>query len=91
MVTSLKGEIERLENELANSEKACKAAEMKLSLQSAQHKRETADLQRELSLLRSRPDLEQALAELEERNNEMDEILRAKCAEIEENDDRVLE
>lgn len=64
---------------------------MNLSLQNAQHKRETAELQRELSALKTRPNLESALAELEERNNEMEELLRAKCAEIEENDDRVLE
>ncbi|KAF9567768.1 hypothetical protein CPC08DRAFT_680446 [Agrocybe pediades] len=91
LVATLKADVERLQAELANSEKACKAAEMKFSLQSAQHKRETADFQREISALKARPDLQQALAELEERNNEMDEILRAKCAEIEENDDRVLE
>ncbi|KAJ3517877.1 hypothetical protein NLJ89_g226 [Agrocybe chaxingu] len=87
----LKGGIERLQADLARSEKACKAAEVNLSLQNAQHKRETLELQRELSTLRSRPNLENALYELEERNNEMEELLRAKCAEIEENDDRVLE
>ncbi|CAA7264831.1 unnamed protein product [Cyclocybe aegerita] len=87
----LKGDIERLQADLARSEKACKAAEVNLSLQNAQHKRETSELQRELSTLRSRPNLENALYELEQRNNEMEELLRAKCAEIEENDDRVLE
>lgn len=50
-----------------------------------------ADVQRELSSLRSQPNLQDALAELEERNNEMEELLRAKCTEIEENDDRALE
>ncbi|KAF8899077.1 hypothetical protein BD779DRAFT_58470 [Infundibulicybe gibba] len=68
-----------------------KAAETNLNLQSAQHKRETMDLHRELSSLRSRPDLENSLKELQERNNEMEELLRTKCAEIEANDDRVLE
>lgn len=91
ITTTLKGDIELLRASLARSEKACKAAEVNLSLQNAQHKRETAEFQRELSALRVRPNLEQALADLEERNNEMEELLRAKCAEIEENDDRVLE
>ncbi|KAF8204088.1 hypothetical protein BJ912DRAFT_896040 [Pholiota molesta] len=90
-ITTLKGDIDLLRASLARSEKACKAAEVNLSLQNAQHKRETAEFQRELSALRVRPNLEQALADLEERNNEMEELLRAKCAEIEENDDRVLE
>ena len=49
------------------------------------------ELERELSAFRSMPNLEQALAELEERNNEMEELLRNKCMEIEENDDRALE
>ena len=66
-------------------------AEANLSLQNAQFKRETADLQKQLTVLRSRPDLQSAVAELEERNNEMEELLRSKCAEIEENDDRALE
>ncbi|KAF9531931.1 hypothetical protein CPB83DRAFT_785717 [Crepidotus variabilis] len=89
--STLKGDLERLREDLARSEKACKAAEVNLSLQNAQHKRETTELQRELSNLQSRPNLEGALSELEERNNEMEELLKAKCAEIEANDDRVLE
>lgn len=72
-------------------EKSCKAAEVNLSLQSAQHKREMAELQKEVDALRSKPDLTAALIELEERNNEMEELMREKCAEIEENDDKVLE
>ncbi|KJA28405.1 hypothetical protein HYPSUDRAFT_197276 [Hypholoma sublateritium FD-334 SS-4] len=91
LITTLKENVERLRADLARSEKACKAAEVNFSLQNAQHRRETADFQRELSALRIRPNVEQALSELEERNNEMEELLRAKCAEIEENDDRVLE
>jgi myosin protein heavy chain len=50
-----------------------------------------ADLQRELTLLRTQPNLTDAVSELEERNNEMEELLRSKCIEIEENDDRALE
>lgn len=50
-----------------------------------------AELQKEVDALLSKPDLAAALVELEERNNEMEELLRKKCAEIEENDDKVLE
>lgn len=66
-------------------------AEVNLSLQSAQHKREVSQLHRELELelesSKVRPDLEKAVSELEERNNEMEDLLRRKCEEIEENDD----
>ncbi|KAF8167355.1 hypothetical protein B0H34DRAFT_739969 [Crassisporium funariophilum] len=91
LVTTLKGDVEHIQADLARSEKSCKAAEVNLSLQNAQHKREMAEVQRELSAYRSRPNLDQAIAELEQRNNEMEELLRSKCAEIEENDDRTLE
>lgn len=87
----MKGDIERTKADLARSEKSWKTAEVNLSLQNAQHKREMNELERELSAFRTMPNLEQALAELEERNNEMEELLRNKCAEIEENDDRALE
>lgn len=87
----MKGDLERVQADLARSEKACKAAEVNLSLQNAQHKRETAELQKELTKYHSSPDLQGALSELEERNTEMEELLKTKCAEIEANDDRVLE
>ncbi len=48
-------------------------------------------MQRELAAFKTKPNLDTVLARLEERNNEMEELLRAKCAEIEENDDRTLE
>ncbi|GLB35826.1 hypothetical protein LshimejAT787_0301140 [Lyophyllum shimeji] len=90
-ITSLTEELKQLQEELARSEKAAKAAEVNLSLQGAQHKREVSELNRQLAALQSQPNLQKALAELEERNNEMEELLRNKCAEIEENDDRALE
>ena len=87
----MKGDIERTKADLARSEKSRKTAEINLSLLIAQHKREMTELEEELSAFRSMPNLEQALAELEERNSEMEELLRNKCVEIEENDDRALE
>ncbi|ESK92696.1 hypothetical protein Moror_15991 [Moniliophthora roreri MCA 2997] len=88
---SLESEIESIRDNLAQAQKACNTAEMNFNLQSAQHKREMLNLTRELASLKARPNLEDALAELEERNNEMEELLKLKCAEIEENDDRVIE
>ncbi|TFK41836.1 hypothetical protein BDQ12DRAFT_677245 [Crucibulum laeve] len=91
LIAALKTELESIQEDLARAEKMAKTAEMNLILQTAQHKREMDDLYSELTMLRSTPTLEHVVAELEERNNEMEELLRAKCAEIEENDDRALE
>ncbi|RDB28366.1 hypothetical protein Hypma_015870 [Hypsizygus marmoreus] len=90
-VIAVAEELGQTQADLARSDKAAKAAEVNLSLQSAQHKREMSDLHRQLAALQAQPNLQDALAELEERNNEMEELLRNKCAEIEENDDRALE
>ncbi|KAG6873218.1 hypothetical protein C0995_001572 [Termitomyces sp. Mi166 len=84
-------ELEQVRADLARAEKAANAAEVNLSLQGAQHKREMSELNYQLTALRAQPDLQSALAELEERNDEMEELLRKKCVEIEENDDRALE
>lgn len=85
------GDLERAHLELSRSEQSMKTAEVNLSLQGAQHKREMTDIRRQLAILQSQPDLQGPLVELEERNNEMEELLRNKCAEIEENDDRAIE
>ncbi|KAG6837327.1 hypothetical protein H0H93_011422 [Arthromyces matolae] len=90
-IASFTAEIDEVRAELARSEKAANAAEVGLSLQGAQHKREMLELNRQLSSLRAQTHLQSALAELEQRNDEMEELLRKKCAEIEENDDRALD
>ncbi|KAG5351698.1 hypothetical protein C0989_005211 [Termitomyces sp. Mn162] len=84
-------ELERVRTDLARAEKAANTAEVNLSLQGAQHKREMSELNQQLVALQAQPNLQSALAELEERNDEMEELLRKKCVEIEENDDRALE
>ena len=90
-ISSLIEELDQTRADLIVSEKLAKSAEINLSLQNAQHKREMSDLQRQLVTLQSQADLQAAISELEERNNEMEELLRNKCAEIEGNDDRTLE
>ncbi|KAJ6483897.1 hypothetical protein DFH09DRAFT_1004524 [Mycena vulgaris] len=91
LTASLTDDLEHVKAQHARAEKTGKATEVNLSLQSAQHRREMAELQSQLAALQSQPDLEGVVAELEERNNEMEELLKNKCAEIEENDDRALE
>ncbi|KAJ7492343.1 hypothetical protein FB451DRAFT_1021680 [Mycena latifolia] len=91
LTASLTSDLEHVKSQHARAEKAGKAAEVNLSLQSAQHRREMSELQSQLAALQSQPDLGGVIAELEERNNEMEELLKNKCAEIEENDDRALE
>ncbi|KIL71508.1 hypothetical protein M378DRAFT_174770 [Amanita muscaria Koide BX008] len=77
-IETLTSDRDTMRAEFLQSEKSCNAAEMNLSLQSAQHKREMAELQKELDAIRSKPDLAAAVTELEERNNEMEELLRKK-------------
>lgn len=77
--------------ELSRSEKSGKEAEINLSLQNVRHEQIVAGLRRELATLEASPRLDEVVAELEERNREMDELLKSKCAEIEANDDHVLQ
>ncbi|KDQ31155.1 hypothetical protein PLEOSDRAFT_1082323 [Pleurotus ostreatus PC15] len=90
-ISSLTASVQQLRDDLSQAEKAAQTSELNLSLQGVQHKREMAEMQRRIAALQSKPNLDSVVHELEERNNEMEELLRAKCAEIEENDDRVLE
>ncbi|KAJ7597437.1 hypothetical protein C8J56DRAFT_319481 [Mycena floridula] len=89
--TQLSADLERCRLDLARVQRSSNTAEVNLGLLGAQHKREMSQLQRELDSLKSRPNLEQAVDELRERNEEMEELLRVKCREIEDNDDRALE
>ncbi|KAF8560108.1 hypothetical protein OG21DRAFT_26712 [Imleria badia] len=87
----LKESLQQSELTLAESEKAGKVAEFNLTLQTTQHEKVAAALRREIASLQYGPELRSALAELEEKNREMDDLLRTKCQEIEEHDDRILE
>ncbi|KAG2044351.1 hypothetical protein BDR03DRAFT_908619 [Suillus americanus] len=89
--SSLKETLEQVQLRLAQSEKAGKAAELSLALQTTQHEKAMSSLQWELDAVRSEPKLHDVVAELEEKNREMDQLLQNKCAEIEDYDDRILE
>lgn len=62
-----------------------------MSFQSIKHEQAIAAVRRELEGLRSKPSLDGVVEELQARNNEMEELLKSKCSEIEENDDRFIE
>ncbi|THH31942.1 hypothetical protein EUX98_g2243 [Antrodiella citrinella] len=90
-IVGLRDELENARAEHAEAEKVAKAVEIDLQLQSVQHEKALSTLRREVSSLRVNSNLEETIAELSERNNEMEQLLQAKCMEIEENDDRVIE
>lgn len=71
-------------------EKAARSAEVKLDLQAAQHNKTVESLRKELAALQKTAKLEETVLDLQERNAEMEELLRSKCQEIEENDDRFI-
>ena len=73
------------------AEKEAKTAEINLSLQAVQHETAISNLRKELAALQESSKLEEVVLELREKNEEMEELLKAKCLEIEENDDRFIE
>ena len=88
---AVKAELEQMEEKYMRAERDGKAAEMQLTLQTTQHNQAVATLKREIQLLQaaSRPD--ERIQEFEEKISYMDELMRSKTQEIEENDDRFIE
>ncbi|KAJ7193327.1 hypothetical protein GGX14DRAFT_589093, partial [Mycena pura] len=91
MVASLTIDLEHVKTQFSCADRARQAAEVDLSLHSAQHRREMSELQKQVAALQAQPDMNEVLAELEERNSETEELLKHKCAELEEYDDRAIE
>lgn len=90
-VAALKEQVERTRADYIRAEKEAKSAEINLSLQAVQHEKAISTLRKELAALQETSKLEETVTDLRERNEEMEELLRAKCLEIEENDDRFIE
>ncbi|KAI8990618.1 hypothetical protein BD414DRAFT_577349 [Trametes punicea] len=90
-VSMLETELADLRTKCTALDKLAKATEANLAMQTIQHEQTVASLKRELSMLRAQPRLEDEVADLKRKNAEMEELLRAKCLEIEENDDRFIE
>jgi hypothetical protein len=84
-------ELEQVGEKFAHAERDGKAAEMQLTFQAAQHEQAIASLKREIQLLRATPGDDERVQELEEKISYMDELMRSKTQEIEENDDRFIE
>ena len=89
-VTSLKQQVEDVRSVQIEWQKTAKAAEVKLDLQTAQHNKTVEDLRKDITALEASAKLVDTVADLQERNAELDNLLKAKCDEIEENDDRFI-
>ena len=89
-IVALKKQLEDTHAAQVQWEKTAKSAEVKLDLQVAQHNKMVESLRRELSAMQETAKLADTVADLQERNAEMEELLKAKCQEIEENDDRFI-
>lgn len=90
-VAALQEQVEKTRAEYIRAEKSAKTAEINLSLQAVQHDNIVSTLRKELEALQETAKLEETVQDLRERNDEMEEMLKAKCVEIEENDDRFIE
>lgn len=89
-LTKLKDQLDTVRTEYVRAEKEAKSAEMNLTLQTVQHEKLVSSLRSQLAGLEQTADLRDRIADLEEKNAQMDEWLKAKCLEIEENDDRFI-
>jgi chromosome segregation ATPase len=90
-ITSLTEAVDRTRAELIKAENAATTSQVSLAFQKAEHEKILSALREDIVVLRSRPNLEPVIAEMERKNSEMERILRSKCEEVEENDDRFIE
>ncbi|CAL1694495.1 unnamed protein product [Somion occarium] len=90
-IAALAEKLNLVQSSFQQSEQAAKATEIKLSFEIAQDEQTIASLRREVESLRGNASLQETIADLREKNEEMEQLLRAKCLEIEENDDRFIE
>lgn len=94
-LSELRNDISRLREALSQSEKSGKTAEMNLLLISQQHERTIASLRNQLKEHEKGAEriqkLQQIVGETREQISEMEGLLKAKCAEIEENDDKFIQ
>lgn len=90
-VASLESELSELRAKSTALDKLAQTTEANLAMQKIQHEQTVASLRRELNALRAQPSAEDEIADLREKNTEYEELLRAKCLEIEENDDKFIE
>jgi len=89
--TVVKTELEQVKEKYMQTEREGKAAEMQLTFQTTQHNQTVASLKREMQLLQAASQPDERIQELEEKIGYMDDLMRSKTQEIEENDDRFIE
>ena len=90
-LVALESELADLRTKNAALDKLAQTTDANLAMQKIQYEQTVASLRRELSALRAQPSAEDEIATLREKNAEYEELLRAKCLEIEENDDKFIE
>ena len=90
-VAVLREQLEKARADYVRAETEAKTAEINLSLQAVQHDKIISTLRKELETLQEAATLQQTVDDLREQNQEMEDLLKAKCQEIEENDDRFIE
>lgn len=83
--------MEGLQGEVAKLDEAAQTAEISLSFKTNQYEQKLAMMQRELQRQQSHRHCQENIAELNEKNEYLEEMLRMKSVEIEENDDRFIE
>lgn len=90
-VTALEEELAELRTKATTLDKLAQTTQANLTMEKIQHDQTIASLRRELNTLRAQPSAEDEIADLREKNAEYEELLRAKCLEIEDNDDKFIE
>lgn len=87
----LKTELEQVKGERFQAVQAEKSAQIELTLQRSRFEQTIASLRRQIDALKPNAQHEETIADLQDELQRMDDMLRAKTQEIEENDDRFLE
>ncbi|EJD03538.1 uncharacterized protein FOMMEDRAFT_166919 [Fomitiporia mediterranea MF3/22] len=94
-LSELREELSHVREALSRSEKSGKTAEMNLLLFSQQNERTISSLRAQLKEHEKGAErihkLQQIVGETREQISEMEGLLKAKCAEIEENDDKFIQ
>lgn len=87
----LKAELEHVQGERFQAIKAEKSAQMELTLQSSRYEQTVSSLRRQIETLQPSAQQEEIIVDLRDELQRMDDMLRAKTQEVEDNDDRFLE
>lgn len=95
IVSDLRQELSIVRDSLAQAQKSGKTAEMNLLLSGQQHERTVSSLRNQLKEHEKDAEriqkLQQIVGEMKEQISEMETLLRAKTAEIEDNDDKFIQ